>query len=145
MPSPDANRVRIIGEELLPELECPQDPLPERLKILLELLDAAELRYRRTRERQGSISDDLRIEVEGEDLLVTLPGTSYAVKCSKSAKGPSCSSMIVSAKRTYFSDCAAIEAPAEKVLESLLTETRRVGAVKANIDHSPTRPCHLIR
>src|SRR5262249_13106149 len=67
------------------ELECPQDPLPERLKILLELLDAAELRYRRTRERQGSISDDLRIEVEGEDLLVTLPGTSYAVKCSKSA------------------------------------------------------------
>ena len=85
MPSPDANRVRIIGEELLPELECPQDPLPERLKILLELLDAAELRYRGTRERQGSISDDLRIEVEGEDLLVTLPGTSYAVKCCKLA------------------------------------------------------------
>ena len=51
--------------------------------------------------------------------------------------GPSCSSMIVSAKRTYFSDCAAIEAPAEKVLESLPTETRRVGAVKANIDHPP--------
>ena len=49
--------------------------------------------------------------------------------------GPSCSSMIVSAKRTYFSDCAAIEAPAEKVLESLPTETRCVGAVKANIDH----------
>jgi hypothetical protein len=85
MPSPDANRVRIIGEELIPELECQPEPLPERLKILLELLDAAELRYRRTRERQGSISDDLRIEVEGEDLLVTLPGTSYAVKCRKSA------------------------------------------------------------
>ena len=65
MPSPDANRVRIIGEELLPELERPQDSLPERLKILLELLDAAEWRYRRTRERQGSISDDLRIEVGG--------------------------------------------------------------------------------
>src|SRR6476661_957378 len=59
--------------------------------------------------------------------------------------GPSCSSMIVSAKRTYFSDCAAIEAPAEKVLETLPTETRRVGAVKPNIDHPPTRPCHLIR
>jgi hypothetical protein len=43
MPSPDSNRVRIIGEELLPELERPQDSLPERLKILLELLDAAEL------------------------------------------------------------------------------------------------------
>jgi hypothetical protein len=85
MPSPDSNRVRIIAEELLPELECPQDPLPERLKILLELLDAAEWRYRRTQERQGSISDDLRIEVEGEDLLVTLPGTSYAVKCCKLA------------------------------------------------------------
>ena len=51
--------------------------------------------------------------------------------------GPSCSSMIVSAKRTYFSDCAAIEAPAEKVRESLPTETRRVGAVKVNIWSSP--------
>src|SRR5215467_2539907 len=38
MPPPDANRVRIIGEELLPELQCPQDPLPEKLKVLLELL-----------------------------------------------------------------------------------------------------------
>src|SRR5262245_42106667 len=35
MPSPDANRVRIIGGEEL--LECPQDPLPERLKMLVEL------------------------------------------------------------------------------------------------------------
>jgi hypothetical protein len=41
--------------------------------------------------------------------------------------------IIVSARRTYFSDCAAIEEPAEKVLESLPTETRHVGAVKANI------------
>ena len=47
--------------------------------------------------------------------------------------GPSCSSMIVSAKRRYLSDCAAIEAPAEKVRESLPTETRPVGAVKVNI------------
>jgi len=85
MPSPDVNRVRIIGEELLPELQCPQDPLPEKLKVLLELLDAAEWRYRRTRERQGPVSNDLRIEVEGEDLRVTLPGTSYAVKCCKLA------------------------------------------------------------
>jgi hypothetical protein len=85
MPSPDANRVRILGEDLLPELQCPQDPLPEKLKTLLELLDAAEWRYLSTRERQGPISDDLRIDVEGEDLLVTLPGTSYAVKCCKLA------------------------------------------------------------
>ena len=85
MPSPDANRVRIIGEELLPELECPQDALPERLKMLLERFDAAQWHYRRTRERQGPISDDLRIEVEREDLLVTLPGTSYAVKWCKLA------------------------------------------------------------
>jgi len=41
--------------------------------------------------------------------------------------------MIVSAKWRYFSDCAAIEAPAEKVRESLPTETRPVGAVKVNI------------
>jgi hypothetical protein len=86
MPSPDANRVRIIGEELFPELECPQDPLPERLKMLLELFDAAQWHYHRTRERQGPISDErLRIEVERDDLLVTLPGTSYAVKLCKLA------------------------------------------------------------
>ena len=65
MPSPDVNRVRIIGEELLPELQCPQDPLPEKLKVLLELLDAAEWRYRHTRERQGPVSDDLRIRGGG--------------------------------------------------------------------------------
>src|SRR6476646_742480 len=47
--------------------------------------------------------------------------------------GPSCSSMIVSAKWRYFSDCAAIEALADKVHDSLTTETRPVGAVKVNI------------
>jgi len=41
--------------------------------------------------------------------------------------GPSCSSMIVSAKRTYFGDRAAIEAPAEKVLESIDTAISRGG------------------
>ena len=85
MSSPDENRVRIIGEELLPELECPQDPLPEKLKILLELLDTAEWRHRHVRERQDPISEELRIEVEGEELLVTLPGTSYAVRYYKLA------------------------------------------------------------
>ena len=87
MPSPDANRVRIIGEELFPELQCPQDPLPEKLKMLLELFDAAQWHYHRTRELQGPTSDDdrLRIEVERDDLLVTLPGTSYAVKWCKLA------------------------------------------------------------
>jgi hypothetical protein len=51
--------------------------------------------------------------------------------------GPSCSSMMVSAKRTYFNDCAAIEAPAEKVRESLPTEMRCEGAVKVDIRLSP--------
>jgi hypothetical protein len=41
--------------------------------MLLELFDAAQWHSRRTRERQGPISDDLHIEVEREDLLVTLP------------------------------------------------------------------------
>jgi hypothetical protein len=80
MPSRDVNRVRLIGE-----VQCPQDPLPEKLRALLELLDAAEWRYRRMRARPGPASDDLRIEVEGDDLRVTLPGTSYAVKCCKLA------------------------------------------------------------
>src|SRR5262245_52423471 len=84
MPSPDANRVH-IGEGLFPELECPKD-LPEKLKMLLELFDAAQWHYHRTPERQGPISDDpLRIEVERDDVLVTLPGTSYAVKWCKLA------------------------------------------------------------
>jgi hypothetical protein len=86
MRSPGANRVRIIGQELLPELKCPPDPLPETLRLLLELLDAAEWRYRQERERKGPVSVDLRIEVEGEELLVTLPGTSYAVKYRRLAK-----------------------------------------------------------
>ena len=85
MPSPDANRVQILGEELVPELECPQGPLPERLKVLLELLDTAEWRHRHVRERQDPISEELRIEVEGEELVVTLPGTSYAVRYCKLA------------------------------------------------------------
>src|SRR5262245_7558859 len=85
MPSPDANRVRIVGEKLLPEIQCPQDPMPERLKVLLELLDATEWRYRSTRERQGPISDDLRLELEGEDHRAASPGTSYAGPCCKSA------------------------------------------------------------
>src|SRR6516225_2620855 len=84
MPSPDANRFQILGEELVPELECPQGPLPERLKVLLELLDTAEWRHRHVR-RQDPISEELRIEVEGEELVVTLPGTSYAVRYCKLA------------------------------------------------------------
>jgi hypothetical protein len=91
MPSPDANRVRIIGEELCPELECPQDPLPEKLKMLLELFDAAQWHYHRTPELQGPTSDDrLHVEVERDDLLVTLPGTSYAVKWCKLANQLDC-------------------------------------------------------
>jgi len=42
--------------------------------------------------------------------------------------GPSFSSTIVSANRTYFSDRAAIEAPAENVLESIDTAIGRDGA-----------------
>ena len=55
--------------------------------MLLELFDAAQWHYHRTRELQGPTSDDdrLRIEVERDDLLVTLPGTSYAVKWCKLA------------------------------------------------------------
>ena len=37
------------------------------------------------RERQDPISEELRIEVEGEELVVTLPGTSYAVRFCKLA------------------------------------------------------------
>ncbi len=86
MRSPDANRVRIIGPELPLELECPRDPLPEPFRLLLELLDAAEWRYRQTRQRKEPVSVDLRTEVEGDELLVTLPGTSYAVRYRRLAK-----------------------------------------------------------
>ena len=85
MRSPDANRVRIIGSGLPLELECPRHPLPEQLR-LLELLDAAEWRYRQMRQRKEPVSVDLRTEVEGDELLVTLPGTSYAVKYRRLAK-----------------------------------------------------------
>ena len=71
-------------------IRVPLDPLPEKLKLLLEVLDAAGRRHRRAQERQGPISDNLRIDVEGEELLVTLPGTSYVVKYCKLANQLDC-------------------------------------------------------
>ena len=46
--------------------------------------------------------------------------------------GPSCSSMIVSAGRTYFSDLAASEAPALKNRQSAATEISRGGSGKVS-------------
>jgi hypothetical protein len=52
--------------------------------------------------------------------------------------GPSCSSMIVSERRTYLSDFAASEAPALKNLESISTEMRDgAGASQVNIRSFP--------
>jgi hypothetical protein len=66
------------SQGLFPELECPRDPLPEMLQLLLD--DAAEWRHQQRQERKGPSSDEFRVEVEGEELLVTLPGASHAVK-----------------------------------------------------------------
>ena len=79
--------------------------------------------------RYFEIEPESRMKAQSAFAVLQADNRNTVAICS----GPSCSSMIVSAKRTYFSDCAAIEAPAEKVLESLPTETRHVGAVKVNI------------
>jgi hypothetical protein len=37
-------RVLFTGQHLCPELNCPQEPLPDKLQVLLCLLDGAERR-----------------------------------------------------------------------------------------------------
>ena len=52
------------------------------------MLDGAERRHHLARRWQGLAAHDLHVEVEGGDIIVTLPGTRYAVTCCKPANSP---------------------------------------------------------
>ena len=75
--------VRFIGQGPLPEFEYSQQPLPDNIRILLWMLDGAERRHHLARNWRAT--DDLHVEVEGGEVMVTLPGTRYAVTYYKPA------------------------------------------------------------
>jgi hypothetical protein len=52
------------------------------------MLDGAERRDHLARRWQGQADRDLHVEVEGGDIMVTLPGTNYAVTYHKPVNSP---------------------------------------------------------
>ena len=80
--------VQFIGEGPLPEFDFSQEPLPDSIRVLLWMLDGAERRHRLARKWQSQVGDDLHVEVEGSEIIITLPGTSYAVTYYKLANSP---------------------------------------------------------
>jgi hypothetical protein len=78
-PSP----VRFIGQGPLPEFDYSQQPLPDNIRVLLWMLDGAERRHRI--EKRWRATDDLHVEADGDEVMVALPGTRYAVTYYKPA------------------------------------------------------------
>ena len=66
--------VQFIGQGPLPEFDYSQEPLPDNLRVLLWMLDGAERRHRLARRWQSQAAPGLHVEVEGGDIMVTLPG-----------------------------------------------------------------------
>ena len=80
--------VQFIGQGPLPEFDCSQQPLPDNIRVLLWMLEGAQRRHHIARRWQSQAAHDLHVEVEGGDIMVTLPGTSYAVTYYKLANSP---------------------------------------------------------
>ena len=88
MRTSNSSPVQFIGQGPLPEFDYSQQPLPDNIRVLLWMLDGAERRRHLARRWQGRSAGDLHVEVEGGDVMVTLPGTSYAVTYYKPANSP---------------------------------------------------------
>jgi hypothetical protein len=86
MGTSNSSPVRFIGQGPLPEFDYSQQPLPDNILVLLWMLDGAE--RRRHLARSWRAIDDLRVEVKGGEIMVTLPGTRYAVTYYKPANSP---------------------------------------------------------
>ena len=84
----NSSPVRFIGQGPLPEFDYSQQPLPDNIRVLLWLLDGAERRHQLQRRWHHRSIEDLHVEVEGEEVIVTLPGTRYAATYYKSANSP---------------------------------------------------------
>jgi hypothetical protein len=76
MGTSNSSPVRFIGQDPLPEFDYSQHPLPDNIQILLWMLDGAERRHHLARSWQAT--DHLHVEVEGGEVMVTLPGARYA-------------------------------------------------------------------
>jgi len=87
MRTSNSSPVQFIGQGPLPEFDYSQQ-LPDNIRVLLWMLDGAERRHRLARRWQGQTARDLHVEVEGGDIMITLPGTSYAVTYYKPANSP---------------------------------------------------------
>ena len=83
MVTSNSSRVRFIGQGPLPEFDYSQRPLPDNVRVLLWMLDGAERRHHLARSWRAT--DDLHVEVEDGEVIVTLPGTRYAVRYYKPA------------------------------------------------------------
>ena len=79
MGTSNSSPVRVIGQGPLAEFDYSQQPLPDNIRVLLWMLDGAERRHQLARRWHHRPTDDLHVEVEGGEIIVTLPGTSYAV------------------------------------------------------------------
>ena len=75
----DEGKCQLMGEAKSNEFDGVQEPLPDAMRLLLCLIDGAERRHRLVRKWRTQAAPDLHVEVEGGDIMVTLPGTSYAV------------------------------------------------------------------
>ena len=84
----DEGTCQLIGEAKSNEFDGVQEPLPDAMRVLLCLIDGAERRHRLVRKWRTQAAPDLHVEVEGGDIMVTLPGTSYAVTYYKLANSP---------------------------------------------------------
>src|SRR4030095_14787836 len=80
MRTSNSSPVRFIGQGPLPEFDYSQQPLPDSIRVLLWMLDGAERRHHLARSWRAT--DDLH---EGGEVMVTLPGTRYAVTYFKPA------------------------------------------------------------
>ena len=84
----DEGTCQLIGEAKSNEFDGVQEPLPDARRVLLCFIDGAERRHRLLRKWQSQAAHDLHVEVEGGGIVVTLPGTSYAVTYYKLANSP---------------------------------------------------------
>jgi hypothetical protein len=84
----DEGACQLIGEAKSNEFDGVQEPLPDAMRVLLCLIDGAERRHRLVRKWQSQAAHDLLVEVEGGGIVVTLPGTSYAVTYYKLKNSP---------------------------------------------------------
>ena len=84
----DEGTCQLIGEAKSTEFGGVQEPLPDAMRLLLCLIDGAERRHRLVRKWRTQAAPDLHVEVEDDDIMVTLPGTSYAVTYYKVANSP---------------------------------------------------------